>query len=128
MDRAGKQLQAPKYGTCSAVPPAGFEPALPPPEGGALSPELRGPNPIRLPINLGRVVRADARRRASAREQREVVRQRILGGGNGLPPSFASSWFISMISAVCEAIIDSARSRTYGSAACLTAYSAIGRP
>src|SRR4051812_23450072 len=24
------------------VPPAGFEPALPPPEGGALSPELRG--------------------------------------------------------------------------------------
>jgi hypothetical protein len=26
-----------------SVPPAGFEPALPPPEGGALSPELRGP-------------------------------------------------------------------------------------
>ena len=26
------------------VPPAGFEPALPPPEGGALSPELRGLN------------------------------------------------------------------------------------
>ncbi len=26
-----------------AVPPAGFEPAPPPPEGGALSPELRGP-------------------------------------------------------------------------------------
>jgi hypothetical protein len=25
-----------------AVPPAGFEPAPPPPEGGALSPELRG--------------------------------------------------------------------------------------
>ena len=25
------------------VPPTGFEPALPPPEGGALSPELRGP-------------------------------------------------------------------------------------
>jgi hypothetical protein len=25
------------------VPPAGFEPAHPPPEGGALSPELRGP-------------------------------------------------------------------------------------
>src|SRR6476661_11235132 len=32
--------------TCrsSVVPPAGFEPALPPPEGGALSPELRGPS------------------------------------------------------------------------------------
>jgi site-specific DNA recombinase len=27
----------------SQVPPAGFEPAPPPPEGGALSPELRGP-------------------------------------------------------------------------------------
>src|SRR5690349_7982137 len=27
----------------NVVPPAGFEPALPPPEGGALSPELRGP-------------------------------------------------------------------------------------
>src|SRR4051794_21211096 len=26
-----------------SVPPAGFEPAPPPPEGGALSPELRGP-------------------------------------------------------------------------------------
>ena len=29
------------------VPPAGFEPALPPPEGGALSPELRGPGPAK---------------------------------------------------------------------------------
>ena len=27
----------------ASVPPAGFEPAPPPPEGGALSPELRGP-------------------------------------------------------------------------------------
>ena len=27
----------------SVVPPVGFEPTLPPPEGGALSPELRGP-------------------------------------------------------------------------------------
>jgi hypothetical protein len=26
------------------VPPTGFEPVLPPPEGGALSPELRGRN------------------------------------------------------------------------------------
>ncbi len=31
------------------VPPAGFEPALSPPEGDALSPELRGPGPPRLP-------------------------------------------------------------------------------
>ena len=30
------------------VPPAGFEPAPPPPEGGALSPELRGRQPAKL--------------------------------------------------------------------------------
>ncbi len=30
-------------GPILVVPPAGFEPAPPPPEGGALSPELRGP-------------------------------------------------------------------------------------
>jgi site-specific DNA recombinase len=29
-----------------SVPPAGFEPAPPPPEGGALSPELRGPGEV----------------------------------------------------------------------------------
>ena len=29
------------------MPPAGFEPALPPPEGGALSPELRGHSAVR---------------------------------------------------------------------------------
>ena len=33
-----------RSGLSVEVPPAGFEPALPPPEGGALSPELRGPN------------------------------------------------------------------------------------
>ena len=39
----------------SVVPPAGFEPALPPPEGGALSPELRGPyvdNPSAPPLRV----------------------------------------------------------------------------
>ncbi len=40
-------LNSSLVGACSSrgvmVPPAGFEPALPPPEGGALSPELRGP-------------------------------------------------------------------------------------
>jgi hypothetical protein len=34
MDGAQNQLQPPKYGTCGVVPPAGFEPALPPPEAG----------------------------------------------------------------------------------------------
>jgi integrase len=40
----GPQMQAFRL-----VPPAGFEPALPPPEGGALSPELRGPRKLRKP-------------------------------------------------------------------------------
>lgn len=40
--RAGRVAAGP-----SSVPPAGFEPALPPPEGGALSPELRGPIHVR---------------------------------------------------------------------------------
>ena len=35
-------------GRSAMAPPAGFEPALPPPEGGALSPELRGPVFTRL--------------------------------------------------------------------------------
>jgi len=34
------------------VPPAGFEPAPPPPEGGALSPELRGPGNLRLAVQV----------------------------------------------------------------------------
>src|SRR5262249_55916961 len=38
---AGQRLMSPT--ACDAVPPAGFDPAHPPPEGGALSPELRGP-------------------------------------------------------------------------------------
>ena len=40
-----QERQAPQAGNIAGqrvVPPAGFEPALPPPEGGALSPELRG--------------------------------------------------------------------------------------
>jgi hypothetical protein len=36
-DRSGRGSRMSKL-----VPPAGFEPAPPPPEGGALSPELRG--------------------------------------------------------------------------------------
>jgi site-specific DNA recombinase len=46
MDRATKNLDQVDLGRgsnkYSLVPPAGFEPAHPPPEGGALSPELRG--------------------------------------------------------------------------------------
>jgi hypothetical protein len=50
------------------VPPAGFEPAPPPPEGGALSPELRGP--------------CDAATLAHA----------LTYVGSGCPPRSASSW------------------------------------
>jgi integrase len=42
LDPKRPKAQAGKYGGVKGVPPAGFEPALPPPEGGALSPELRG--------------------------------------------------------------------------------------
>ena len=52
-----------------SVPPAGFEPAPPPPEGGALSPELRGPGreprvpaaiwPIRVVVMRTRVLVVD---------------------------------------------------------------------
>jgi integrase len=44
--------EGPQIRAFRVVPPAGFEPALPPPEGGALSPELRGPNPIRVSAAL----------------------------------------------------------------------------
>src|ERR1700751_1412634 len=40
--RNAEMLQANESLVLRTVPPAGFEPALPPPEGGALSPELRG--------------------------------------------------------------------------------------
>jgi hypothetical protein len=55
-------------GPILVVPPAGFEPALPPPEGGALSPELRGP--------------CDGTTLAHAR----------IYSGRGCPPRSASSW------------------------------------
>src|SRR3954465_8679506 len=42
MNRSSERLHPPENGPCRLVPPAGFEPAPPPPEGGALSPELRG--------------------------------------------------------------------------------------
>ena len=59
---AGHTRCAPPRGDASegsqtwTVPPAGFEPAPLPPEGSALSPELRGPRrgatPIRIPVSV----------------------------------------------------------------------------
>jgi CheY-like chemotaxis protein len=46
----GKALQTQAF---QRVPPAGFEPAPPPPEGGALSPELRGPKTTHGSSGLG---------------------------------------------------------------------------
>ena len=42
------------------APPVGFEPTLPPPEGGALSPELRGlseQNPTQRALDRGNAAR-----------------------------------------------------------------------
>ena len=44
----GRSLVGVGSSRTAMVPPAGFEPALPPPEGGALSPELRGPGTTEL--------------------------------------------------------------------------------
>ena len=38
------------------VPPAGFEPALPPPEGDALSPELRGLGPAQASSARAKII------------------------------------------------------------------------
>ncbi len=41
--RCGSQAKPQVSGEVRVAPPVGFEPTPPPPEGGALSPELRGP-------------------------------------------------------------------------------------
>jgi len=97
-----------------AVPPAGFEPAHPPPEGGALSPELRGL------VSVGQ-----QRNYQPGGGVRTAVRH---GAGSGVPPRSASSWAIVCTSAVCVSAIDSASVRTEGSWACWAAYCAIFRP
>src|SRR5256885_4355746 len=51
------------------VPPAGFEPALPPPEGGALSPELRGPQRPQKPYQHRADTQGDPLRRQRRRVQ-----------------------------------------------------------
>jgi hypothetical protein len=89
------------------APPAGFEPALPPPEGGALSPELRG-----LAVAEHTVLTAHAQR----------------GGGSGWAPRWAISWAKYSLSAPCETTIFSARLRTCAVSPCSAVYRAIGAP
>src|SRR3954453_10726398 len=65
------------------VPPAGFEPALPPPEGGALSPELRGrtdsePSARRLAARRYGVVREGAGDNARDMAHAELHRDRSI--------------------------------------------------
>jgi hypothetical protein len=84
------------------APPAGFEPALPPPEGGALSPELRGLKTWQtLPAGAGRRRKRDAvglerartgsgggvwrRRRWSLLEQPVEEARRLDGGALAVP-------------------------------------------
>ncbi len=98
-------------GPFRVVPPAGFEPAHPPPEGGALSPELRGPG---------------------AGEKLPVRRGRSLGGtqgaGSGVPPRAVSISTIVVTSALWVSAIERARVRTAGSAARSAAYCAMSKP
>ena len=88
------------------VPPAGFEPALPPPEGGALSPELRGP------------------RRTSV----SLPHRRHAGGGSGAAPRSASMAVIVTTSAFCAVSIFEARLRSCGTCARSAACSIIPVP
>ncbi len=104
-----KRLQAPYFGTCSVVPPAGFEPAHPPPEGGALSPELRGRG-------------AELYRTHGTFRPPPTAGQ--LGGvnGNGWAPRSASICAITDASDVCASSILPAKLATIGLAAWSAAY------
>src|SRR6478672_8190533 len=79
------------------VPPAGFEPAPLPPEGSALSPELRG-----LVRVAGETLSASGTRAVGGPQ----------GAGRGVPPRSESMPVISLVSAVCESAIDFASDRT----------------
>src|SRR5918997_6410338 len=100
------------------VPPAGFEPALPPPEGGALSPELRGHANHR-----------DAVAEPTAPDHLHPAGNGAqLGGGSGWAPRWVISWARYSLSAPCEMTIFSARLRTWAVSACCAVYVAIGTP
>src|SRR3954465_4232044 len=96
------------------VPPAGFEPAPLPPEGSALSPELRGLVPV-----------VQSRRYQPVGDRRGGGPQ---GAGSGVPPRAVSIPAINVVSAVWLWRIDRARSRTAGSRAWSAAYWAMSLP
>ena len=79
------------------VPPAGFEPAPLPPEGSALSPELRGLVPV-----------VRSRRYQPAGRRPDGGPQ---GAGSGVPPRSASMSVIVVVSAVWVSAIGPARPR-----------------
>ena len=80
----------------AVVPPVGFEPTLPPPEGGALSPELRGPTT-------------------------STLAHHGIYDGSGVPPRSASNERMYSISLPWELSIWVARLRTSGTDACCAA-------
>ena len=84
-----------------SAPPAGFEPALPPPEGGALSPELRGPGETIYQREGPQPTRFYPRRVARRRRQRIDV---AIAGAIGL--LLLAGWRVRDLRAVL------ARSRT----------------
>ena len=99
-DPVSMAQKSPVHQAFREVPPAGFEPAHPPPEGGALSPELRGlvvvgrggnyQPPLPLPTS-------------------------VLRRGKGLPPRSASIPVIRSTSADCDSTMLRASVRTAGS-------------
>src|SRR6478735_9663408 len=98
------------------VPPAGFEPAHPPPEGGALSPELRGRD-AKLYLTT-QPVRTGQGRGAPTSDRRSWSTVAQPAAGSGCAPRSASICVITEISDSCDWAIFDAKLRTTGLIAC----------
>src|SRR5918998_1438038 len=101
-DRVLMAQKSPGDQAFHGVPPAGFEPAHPPPEGGALSPELRG-----LAVGQGRSYQHTPHAPPTGGQ----------GAGSGVPPRAVSMSTIVVTSAACVSAMEPARVRTAGSLA-----------
>ena len=118
-DRARTKQPAP-HGSCGAgrkhdtlVPPAGFEPAPLPPEGSALSPELRG-----LPGRAAGTLSAVGRAADGAPH----------GAGSGVPPRSESIVVSTAVSVAWLSEMLAASARTAATSACSAASSAMPLP
>ncbi len=95
------------------MPPAGFEPAHPPPEDGALSPELRGRELELYLIAVAGLIRPTFDRRRPIRTDQPVGAV----NGNGCAPRVVSMPVIWPTSEVCASSILLAKLRTTPDAA-----------